>query len=222
MTLDEQDSAIAGLALDIHDDLNPHLIIGKQKLSHAIHILKNSAGCNKNDEVLTLLRGVEEEIKGAYTSMRRIVSGQTPELLSIMGLAAACEDITRRAHAMQIQVFMNGQAYLNSVQKDRQLTVYRLFQETLNNVLKHSMAHSVWIDIELSKDGLRLRFADDGHGISDLSARMAHPLFMNSIKQRTKALGADLRVEGKASDHGGLEICVVLPKEVLSAMYQSL
>lgn len=216
MNIEDQDAALAAIAADVHDDLNPHLLIAKQKLELAVPVIERlGLAAEQREELLDLIRASRDEMLAAYAAMRRIVGGQTPEVLTLLGLSAACDDLAGQAKSMQLYVETSGLHCLDSVRRERQLAVYRLVQEALTNAAKHSMAKHAWITAELNDEGLAVTICDDGTGIEDVAERLAEPVFMHSLKQRCAALGAKLDVVGK-SDRGGLSITIELPQNALT------
>lgn len=216
MTIEDQDAALAAIADDVHDELNPHLLIAKQQLDLAVSLVEGLQGQDEHRQaLLDHIERARQEMRDAYAAMRRIVAGQTPDVLPILGLGAACEDLADRAKAMQLDVEALGIEHLNAVTKERQLPVYRLIQEALTNVAKHSGAKRAWIKVSLADATLVLKVVDDGAGVDDLPERLDRTMFMRSIKQRCATLGAKLDVVGK-SDRGGLSITIELPKDALT------
>jgi signal transduction histidine kinase len=216
MNIEDQDAALAAIAADVHDDLNPHLLIAKQKLELAVPVIERlGLAAEQREELLDLIRASRDEMLAAYAAMRRIVAGQTPEVLTLLGLSAACDDLAGQAKSMQLDVETSGLHCLDSVRRERQLAVYRLVQEALTNAAKHSMAKHAWITAELNDEGLAVTICDDGTGIEDVAERLAEPVFMHSLKQRCGALDARLDVVGKG-ERGGLALTVQLPMHHLA------
>lgn len=215
MNIEDQDAALAAIAADVHDDLNPHLLIAKQKLELAVPAIERlGLAAEQRGELLDLIRASRDEMLAAYAAMRRIVAGQTPEVLTLLGLSAACDDLAGQAKSMQLDVETSGLHCLDNVRRERQLAVYRLVQEALTNAAKHSMAKHAWITAELNDEGLAVTITDDGAGVENIEERFADPLFMHSIKQRCAALQASLHVVG-TTHVGGLSITVVIPLQML-------
>lgn len=216
MTIEAQDAALAAIADDVHDELNPHLLIAKQQLDLAVPMIEALDGFDEQRQaLLNYIERARQEMREAYAAMRRIVAGQTPDVLPILGLGAACEDLADRAKEMQIDVETFGLEHLNAVTKERQLPVYRLVQEALTNIAKHSGAKSAWVTVSPADEGLVVKIVDDGAGVDGLPERLERPMFMRSIKQRCAGLGARLDAVGK-SERGGLSITIELPRDALT------
>ena len=76
---------------------------------------------------------------------------------------------------------------------DVQITFYRVAQESLNNVFKYARATQVDVKLFLSPPSVHLAICDDGMGF-DLSTIKPTSLGMRIMRERTEAIGADLRI----------------------------
>jgi two-component system, NarL family, sensor histidine kinase UhpB len=78
-----------------------------------------------------------------------------------------------------------------AVPKDVALCVYRVAQEALSNVIRHSGAHSVDLRLRLEAGDLVLQVTDDGHGLQT----RGQGLGLRSAAERVRAVGGELRIE---------------------------
>jgi signal transduction histidine kinase len=86
------------------------------------------------------------------------------------------------------------------------LNVFRIFKEGLVNVIKHSRAKGVNIDLEVTKDQISLSIKDDGIGMSEVKGAGRG---IQNMKSRAKELGGNLEL---ISDHGTLlRLTIPLP-----------
>lgn len=73
--------------------------------------------------------------------------------------------------------------------------VYRIFQELLSNVVRHSGARTVSIDLSLGKDGLRLEIHDDGRTMERKTEEKERGIGLSVMHERVKAIGASLETK---------------------------
>lgn len=91
---------------------------------------------------------------------------------------------------------------------DAAMTVYRTLQESLTNVVKHSGASTVAVDIVVSEAMLSLEIHDDGHGIAAADLEKQHSFGLRGLAERARAAGGWLEVSlGK----GGAALLLSVP-----------
>jgi two-component system sensor histidine kinase UhpB len=90
------------------------------------------------------------------------------------------------------------------------VTIYRIVQESLTNVLRHARASSVRIALLAGGDGLLLTVQDDGQGM-DLAASSRRGLGLLGAAERAAAAGGELRVHGAPGTGVRIELRLPLP-----------
>ncbi len=152
---DEADRRI--LASDLHDQVLNEIKTIKSQLSQ----------CLPNDGNLHL-QVVEKSLDTTVSHIREVMESLFPSVLENLGLCAALDQLTRdMVHKAGLQGrFIKGidETMLESLNKTEQLLLFRLTQEALNNVIKHSQAKTVRISLESIDDRIRLSITDDGIG----------------------------------------------------------
>ena len=89
---------------------------------------------------------------------------------------------------------------------DVQLALYRIAQESLNNVVKHAAAGQATVGLYFSDDDLLLRVSDDGRGF-DLQMLPHGRLGIGIMAERARAIGADFQIHSEVGK--GTEVRVV-------------
>ena len=74
-----------------------------------------------------------------------------------------------------------------------QVSLYRIAQEALNNIIKHADADKVWVNLHCSEDEVTLRIRDNGRGFDD-QVRAPHKLGLNIMRDRAKDIDANLTI----------------------------
>ena len=88
------------------------------------------------------------------------------------------------------------------------MTVYRTLQEALTNVVKHSGANTVAVDMVVSESMLSLEIHDDGHGIGATDLEKQHSFGLRGLAERARSVGGWLEVSlGK----GGAALLLTVP-----------
>src|SRR6185369_13945140 len=80
---------------------------------------------------------------------------------------------------------------------DVQVALYRIAQESLNNIVKHARAQQAAVHLTLAPAGVHLEISDDGLGF-DLAATRLTSLGLRIMRERAEAIGADLQLDSAA------------------------
>lgn len=144
------------IASDLHDDLGPLLSVIKMNL----HLLDTK---DKND--LMILGKTSTHIDHTAKRLREISNNIMPYTLQKKGLVTAITEITEllvEGNALSIE-FNNSLKEL-AITKEKEIHIFRLFQEVLNNTIKHANASEIKIHLYEQKNELNILIKDNGCG----------------------------------------------------------
>ena len=136
-------------------------------------------------EVKSLLNRIETELRNLSHELRPIVLDRLGLLPALQFLA---ESVTRRA-GIPITVKGGEAGRLSPVVE---ITLYRIVQEALNNVLKHAQARSASIELKVGPQRVSCTIRDDGVGFAAERIRHSDGLGLAGIRERLNALGGSL------------------------------
>ena len=196
----------AKLARELHDELGALLVSARMDISRVEQNLQSD-----NADTRQRLARVQQNLAAGVDLKRRIIEELRPTLLDNVVLFAALRwqmKETCRNAALKCTEFYPQQEPKFTAQAS--IALYRVAQEAMTNILKHSGAKSVDIALEIDREEILLRIADDGRGIpaSRLGAAGSHG--MASMRHRVRALGGSLSVSNPAA--GGTLIMARIPK----------
>jgi two-component system, NarL family, sensor histidine kinase UhpB len=148
--------------------------------------------------------GLEEAREGLRASLegvREIARRLRPEALDDLGLASALAALTNDvARRTGVRVERRVAGDLRALEPDEELVVYRVAQEALTNVARHSEALRAWVRLAGSGDGeVTLTVRDDGRGF-DFAAH-ARGAGLRGMRERAVLIGASLDIESRPG-HG--------------------
>jgi signal transduction histidine kinase len=187
---------------DLHDGLGPSLAgisLGVQAVQAA------GPGSPVAPGLLDRLR---EEVDAAVGEVRRIIDGLRPATLDDLGLLAA---IRRHAETVSASVPVRVEAGdLPPLEPDVETTAFRIAQEALTNVARHSGARSARVELRVAGGHLEVAVADDGAGFAPSDGDGARPAGVGlvSMRQRAEAVGGRLAVDSGGS---GTRVVAALP-----------
>ena len=193
------------IAHDLHDDLGQKLTAIRFDISwlkSRIGIQSGSVG-NKLNEMEHLL------IETMY-SIKKISLRLRPSILDDLGLYETIEwqlvDFKKSTGIKYKAFLVPGEIEIN---KKISLTVFRIIQEALTNVVRHSGATEISLHLSSDKEKLKLIFTDNGKGIEDDQILNPESFGLIGMKERTKSCGGDLII--KKMTEKGTKIIVTIP-----------
>jgi two-component system sensor histidine kinase UhpB len=158
-------------------------------------------------------RRVEETkaaVRGALEEVRRIAQELRPELLEHFGLVSALTQLSRTfADQSGIVVERHFASDLPKVSAESELAIYRVTQESLTNIARHSQASRVELTLESGAASVVLSVVDNGQGMSEAPANGSGGL--RGMRERAVLVGGALAV--KPGRDGGVEVRFEVPAE---------
>ncbi|MBF0609092.1 MAG: PAS domain-containing protein [Magnetococcales bacterium] len=183
------------LARDIHDDLGQ--ILTGLKIDVSLLIAQMTASRHDSSAIDKLL-SISSSIDAAFGSIRRIVTNLRPMELDKLGLLQAIrsylENFQQRS-GISCELCSNT----NNIKLDSnsEIALFRIFQESLTNVMRHSNASKIFVIIEEDNICLRLSVRDNGDGISDSELSETGSFGIMGMKERALMIGADISIKGE-------------------------
>lgn len=198
-----QDDERRRIAADLHDSIGSSLCTIRLKLQDAIEKLPTK-------ERMWLptapLLEVVADVSRAMEEVRRIAMDLRPAILDDLGIVATISWLARQLEALQkdIRVEKRVEVAEHSIPESQKTAIFRIVQESLNNIVKHSSARTVRIDLRADDQHLLLTVEDDGQGFSmpkvleslDSSAHFG----VANMRQRANSSGGVLVIK---SEPGG-------------------
>jgi signal transduction histidine kinase len=192
---------------DLHDGLGPSLA----GISLGVQAVQVHFGEQADPLTSGLLTRLRDEVDAAVGEVRRILDGLRPASLDDVGLVAA---VGRHADAlapsMPVQVTAEE---LPPLPPEVETAAYRIAQEALTNVARHSGARSAEVGLRAREGRLEVAVVDDGAGFepgADDEPTSAG-VGLGSMRTRARAVGGDLTV---TSGPDGTRVVAGLPLEV--------
>jgi signal transduction histidine kinase len=148
------------ISRELHDDL------GQALTTHllAIRNLQESLPLRKK-QLVEQLQSLYQQTHETSTKVRRLAQNMRSPALDTLGLKGAmrayCAEFTRRTG---LPVLFDADEALSPLSDTYNITLYRVLQEALTNVVKHAEASQVWADLTLEDRTVTLLVQDNGHG----------------------------------------------------------
>jgi len=198
------------IAQELHDDTVQTLIA----LSHQLERCEKAAQRDPS-RLQETLEGAIALAQEAMDSLRRIIRDLRPIYLEDLGLLAALEMLIRhlseQREAPQLQLEVKGAP--RRLSSEVELALFRIAQEALNNVLRHSYARKAQLTLEFQEEGVLLTVVDDGRGfvVPETPYALAHRghFGLMGIRERALRLGGHLSLHSRPGQ--GTSLAVFIP-----------
>lgn len=202
-----QDEERRRIARDLHDGVGQTLAAALMAVAQAI----SSEECLPVHE--SRLRQAEELLQQGTREVRTVSHLLHPPLLDESGLMSAIrwyvEEFSKRSR-MSVNLELDEER--NRLSQEIKTAVFRIIQEALTNVYRHSEAQAVWIDIKCDETCLLLRIKDNGKGLPTGMLSMAPNgrtgVGLASMRERTTLLGGTFGIQ---SNSEGTTVSVTVP-----------
>lgn len=192
------------IARELHDDLGQNLLA--LRIDVAMLHDRTKLHARLNERVRLALSHIDATMK----AVRAAINNLRPTVLDL-GLNAAIEwqvkDFQRRSGTI-CELRMEDDIVLDD---DRATALFRILQESLNNVIRHAKASIVEISLGISEEKLYMRIADNGIGIYPDCRRKANSFGLIGIEERIIVLGGELDI--KSDTDSGTTVTVSIPIE---------
>jgi PAS domain S-box-containing protein len=203
-----QEKERARLARELHDDLNQSLA----HLSIQLEVLgrdpANPVALNKQIGKLT------RQIKVLSSDVHRISHQLHPARLSKLGLGSALRGFCREYSASHgIKVDFTARDVPRTLPDDISLCLYRIAQESLQNVFKHSRAGTASVILEMEGSRIRLHVSDNGYGFDPEAVKSKDSLGLVSMAERVRALKGTISIDSTIGEGTHIVAEIPLPKE---------
>jgi signal transduction histidine kinase len=210
--IESQEAERKHLAAELHDGLGQDLLIVNNELQDFLN-----SGDGSRDDLRRVSTLVQESIEG----VREISSDLHPHHIERLGFCAAVDALADKlSHSSPVAIQCKCEQIEAILPKGSEIHLYRIIQESLSNIVKHSGATSARVEIRKKTDSVEITVSDNGRGfdVAELSsiasvhlgrAEIARGFGLASMSERARIIGGTLRIESSTSS--GTTIRVMFP-----------
>ncbi len=202
-----QEEERARMARELHDDTIQAVIALKQRVELAERSVQDPGSRKTLDE----LEGLAEH---TIENLRRLTRDLRPIYLEDLGLVPALQMLTReRSQPGGMEINFGHSGRERRLPRDAELALYRIAQEAINNVTRHSRARRAQLEIAYDETAVRLQVQDNGLGFvvpaSPTDFAPGGHFGLLGMRERADLIGA--RLEVRSQPGRGTELSVSLP-----------
>ncbi len=189
--IDVQEETLRRVAHDLHDEFGQILTAIGAMLARAGR--KTLAG---NSEFIEELETVKRTVEDTLQNVRDRSQMFRPATLDDFGLEQTLQSFVEQfSRQAGIDVRFQGRLRDGLFPPEDAIHVYRIVQEALNNVSRHSGAHEAWVILEEQDAGLKLEIGDNGNGFEpNAEVRRSGGLGLMGMRERAEHLGGSLSI----------------------------
>lgn len=143
--------------------------------------------------------------RGALAEMRTLLLELRPETITDRSLVDLLRQLTEAVSArseLPIVTSTVGDCY---VPTEVRISLYRIAQESLNNIVKHAHASKVWVNLHCSEEEVLMHIRDNGRGF-DQRVKAPHKLGLDIIRDRVEEIGAELTITSQPGDGTRIQV----------------
>ncbi|MBF0527792.1 MAG: PAS domain S-box protein [Deltaproteobacteria bacterium] len=183
------------LARELHDNLGQKLTALKMDLERTI----GQIDCGKPN-FKERLKGLIVQIEGVMGDINRMARGLRPLALDNLGLIPSIQALLSTVENISdLKIYFSHKRIPKHFEPDKELALYRVAQEALNNVLKHALAATVHVNLFARSGHISLTIEDDGRGFDPQAAHKAvrgkTSLGLLLMEERITQLGGHFTIE---------------------------
>jgi len=162
----------------------------------------------KTTNIQTNLSKVHDHMIASLTDLRGYCENLKPPLLDTLGLNAALEKLIQKFHkrADFVLIYTIDRLYLEDERLN--LMIYRIFQELMNNALKHSCANIVEIHLLEIDNGFEINYSDDGVGCKMDEIILADSMGIRGMQERVRTFNGKFSINTNTGDGMSIRIKV--------------
>ncbi len=182
------------IAADLHDQFGQTMTGVTLQAEFIHHSLKGG-----NSEAAQSALQIIDTTQQLISSMRDITNQLRPVLLDQLGLVEALRELVYQWQSLEQEVHFtfNSRNMVVELSDLIRISLYRIVQESLTNVCKHSQARHVTVDLHIEDSGsdklLMLSITDDGKGFDSEKERF-NGIGLINMRERVEALGGEFKL----------------------------
>src|SRR5215475_13896370 len=202
-----QESERKRIAAELHDSLGQNLLIVKNRAQ------VGQIAAQDAPEFLEQFEWIVASAAQSIEEVRSIAQNLRPYHLDRLGLTKALEVMIEKVAATaQIRFVMELTPLDDLFNKDEAITLYRVVQESLNNIVKHAQASEARVSVERYTDSVTLTIQDNGRGFAPSEAATKPSGFgLVGMTERVRILGGALQMDSGEGRGTTVTIRLTLP-----------
>jgi signal transduction histidine kinase len=212
--IENQESERRRIAANLHDSLGQDLLAIKNQAHLALQSLAGDGALNRR------LEDISATVLSALEEVRQITHDLRPYQLDRLGLRQAIIALVRHvSETSALELACNVDAIDKIFPSDGETNIYRIVQEGVTNVLKHSQATEATIVLRVDNELLVISIRDNGRGHPGDRPAVDGPsgFGLSGIAERARIMGGKTEIESLREQGFSIKVSIPLPSVSLPA-----
>lgn len=202
--IESQEAERKRIASELHDGLGQSLLVIKTRTTLGKKVSPD------NEKMLGQFEEISKATGQALNEVRSIAYNLRPYHLERLGLRESIEAMLEKLReAANLEIKAHIALFDEVFSKDDEVTFYRVIQECLNNIIKHSEATTAEISIVQNEKEVTASISDNGRGFNSVSANQPKGFGLIGMSERIRMLGGTHTVESEIGK--GTKITIIIP-----------
>ncbi len=196
-----QEQTLNHVSQEIHDNVGQLLSLVRMQLNQVAAIE------GKENQ---LIADAQENISRAMGDLRDMARGMSSDRIKLLGLMASVEQEAQRIQRSgSCLVNFKSTGTVQPIDYQKEIILFRVMQESLQNIFKHAGATQIDILFQYQPDILRIEVKDNGRGFVPDKERRSSGLGLMNMQHRVQLIGGELTLESKEGI--GTTISIIVP-----------
>lgn len=192
------------IAGDLHDGVGQLLSATKMNLDTLLERLRIT-----NPDSLELATKTMAMVDEGCKEVRTIAHQMMPNVLLKMGLVSALRDFVNKIDSHRLKIVLETVGLENRLSSNIEIVLYRVIQETVNNVIKHAAASLLDIQLIMEHDGVSVTIEDNGRGFDTADREKFEGIGLKNIITRVEYLKGTVDISSAAGK--GTLVAILIP-----------
>jgi signal transduction histidine kinase len=202
-----QEEERARVSRELHDELGQILAAARYELSYLQKTQEGSLESSGLD-----FTNAVNMIERAAGELRRVCQGLRPPLIDTLGLEPSIETLMNE-FAERTDIKIRTDIQLDEIEEkissDIALCTYRILQESLNNIVRHSNASRVFVSVYVEAGDLHLRIRDNGKGFDPTKIDSTKGCGISGMRERAWLVNGEITID--STPLGGTRVTLRVP-----------
>lgn len=189
--IESQEAESKRIASELHDGLGQSLVVIKNRAMLGVR------KSDDKDRIIKELESISESATQALDEVREITNNMRPQLLDRLGLTKALISMCKKVEGV-VDIECEIADIDGIFSEIEEISLYRIVQESLNNVIKHSNASDARVSISRAVNSVTVEIADNGSGFDTGSVKSG--LGLVGLKERAQLLNGGLSIDSRRGE----------------------
>ncbi|MBI3139724.1 MAG: sensor histidine kinase [Sphingobacteriales bacterium] len=191
--LEIREQTLKIISEEIHDNIGQALSLAKLKL--------NTLKYDRPDLLVEKINDSRDLVSKAIQDLRDLSRSLNTDGIASLGLVRALEQELELFRKTGFYTRLHVQGSSRKLEPEKELIIFRILQESLNNIIRHAEANSITVSIVYLDNRLELQIQDDGKGASmeqlDMEGNSNRSLGLRNMSSRAKMIGGTFSIKSE-------------------------